>query len=196
MNASSSSSADGAVNLAVLGGLAPYTYRWSNGATTQNLTNVVAGPYSVTVTGSVGCTTTASAVVNLRTAGCPTPGQNGFIKFSFATAPTSTTVSSTNPVGLKARYPNVATINGQAVDIIGEVLTYSSGQYLTINSTVYPRFDNFTNTKSTPSTQLARFGIAAPTGPSSVTSTVKWTIVKDRYQYTVCYSGVIHRWRH
>jgi hypothetical protein len=178
INASGPSTADGSVFLAVSGGLAPYTYAWSNGATTQNITNVLPGSYSVTVTGSSGCTTPASATVGVRTTVCPVPGQNGFTKFSFATAPTSTTVSNTNPVGLKARYPNVATINGQAVDIIGEVLTYSSGQYLNISGTVYPRFDNFTNTKATPNTQLARFGIAAPTGPSSVTSTVKWTIVK------------------
>jgi len=40
-----------------------YTYNWSNGATTQNLTNVPGGNYSVTVTNSNGCTATTSTTV-------------------------------------------------------------------------------------------------------------------------------------
>ncbi len=54
---------DGDVDLTVSGGTAPYTYAWSNGATTQDLTNVIAGTYTVIVTDSHGCTATASATV-------------------------------------------------------------------------------------------------------------------------------------
>jgi gliding motility-associated-like protein len=39
----------------VLNGTAPYTFLWSNGATSQNLTNVTAGAYSVTITDANGC---------------------------------------------------------------------------------------------------------------------------------------------
>ena len=49
---------NGIINLSVSGGVAPYTYLWSNNATTQNLTNAPAGSYAVTVTGANGCTTT------------------------------------------------------------------------------------------------------------------------------------------
>lgn len=56
--------ANGNLNATVTGGVAPYTYLWSGGQTTQNLSNVLAGNYSLTVTGANGCTASASADVN------------------------------------------------------------------------------------------------------------------------------------
>ena len=52
------------ITLNVSGGRPTYTYSWSNGATTQNLSNLANGTYSVTITDTNGCTTTASAVAN------------------------------------------------------------------------------------------------------------------------------------
>lgn len=37
------------------GGTAPYTYKWSNNATTPSISNIVAGLYAVTVTDAAGC---------------------------------------------------------------------------------------------------------------------------------------------
>lgn len=54
---------NGGVNLTVSGGTAPYTYAWSNGATSQNLTGIAAGSYTVIVTDGAGCTATTSATV-------------------------------------------------------------------------------------------------------------------------------------
>jgi hypothetical protein len=54
------------VDLTVSGGLAPYTYLWSNGAMTQDLTNVPPGTYSVIVTDANGCMAFDTAIV----AGC------------------------------------------------------------------------------------------------------------------------------
>lgn len=54
---------NGSVTLTVSGGTAPFTFLWSNGANTQNLTNVAAGVYTVTVTGSSNCTATRTATV-------------------------------------------------------------------------------------------------------------------------------------
>jgi gliding motility-associated-like protein/uncharacterized repeat protein (TIGR01451 family) len=57
------SDATGAINLIVSGGNAPFTFSWSNGASIQNLTDVVADTYTVTVTDANGCTATGSAIV-------------------------------------------------------------------------------------------------------------------------------------
>jgi gliding motility-associated-like protein len=49
----------GIVNAIVDGGTPPYTYLWSNGATTQDLINIYAGIYAVTITDANGCQTFA-----------------------------------------------------------------------------------------------------------------------------------------
>ena len=54
--------ATGEINLSVSGGTAPYSYSWSNGATSQNISNIAAGNYTVTVTDSKGCTSTQSSI--------------------------------------------------------------------------------------------------------------------------------------
>lgn len=40
---------NGAVNLDVTGGTAPYSYNWSNGSSTQDINTLVSGTYTVTV---------------------------------------------------------------------------------------------------------------------------------------------------
>lgn len=53
----------GAINLSVTGGSNPITYLWSNGATTQDLTNLTDGNYSVTINSFGGCSLTQSFTI-------------------------------------------------------------------------------------------------------------------------------------
>ena len=55
---------NGSVNITVTGGTPNYSYSWSNGATSQDISSLAAGTYSVTVTDANNCTTTASFTIN------------------------------------------------------------------------------------------------------------------------------------
>ena len=54
---------NGIVTSSVNGGTAPYTYSWSNGATTQNVSNLTPGVYTVTVKDASGCTASTTVTV-------------------------------------------------------------------------------------------------------------------------------------
>lgn len=45
----------GSISVNVSGGVSPYLYVWSNGATTSSYNNVYAGTYTVSITDSLGC---------------------------------------------------------------------------------------------------------------------------------------------
>ncbi|MBK6995566.1 MAG: hypothetical protein IPH31_11795 [Lewinellaceae bacterium] len=47
---------NGSIDVSVTSGVAPYTFLWSNSVTVEDLTNITAGTYSLTVTGANGCT--------------------------------------------------------------------------------------------------------------------------------------------
>lgn len=62
-NISCFSFSDGAINLSVAGGLAPFTYNWNTGAVTEDISSTPAGNYLVTVTDDIVCTATIAVVL-------------------------------------------------------------------------------------------------------------------------------------
>ena len=54
---------DGAIDVTISGGLAPFTYLWNTGSTTQDLSNLSQGNYTITVTDAQGQVQTASYIV-------------------------------------------------------------------------------------------------------------------------------------
>ncbi len=70
-----------ALNLSVSGGTSPFTFLWSSGAITQNISSLPAGSYSVTITDAKGCTSSASFSVTqpiALSATTATSNYNGF----------------------------------------------------------------------------------------------------------------------
>lgn len=71
-DASNSNTSDGSATVFATGSGTPFSYSWSNGATTQSATGLSAGTYSVTVTDVFNCMKTATAIVgagNVNTVG-------------------------------------------------------------------------------------------------------------------------------
>lgn len=54
---------DGSIVLNVTGGSSPYTYSWSNAATSQSIANLIKGTYTVTVTDANNCSETVSFTI-------------------------------------------------------------------------------------------------------------------------------------
>lgn len=62
--ASCGNCADGSATCYPIGGMAPFTYLWSNGETTQNVTDLTPGTYSVCVTDANNCTACISMTMD------------------------------------------------------------------------------------------------------------------------------------
>ena len=54
---------NGSIDLEVSGGIAPYSYLWSNGAVTQDISGLTQGTYQVEVTDASGCQTSGSILI-------------------------------------------------------------------------------------------------------------------------------------
>ncbi|MEO0037812.1 MAG: hypothetical protein RIQ59_1023 [Bacteroidota bacterium] len=73
-NVSCNGQTTGSINVAnVSGGTAPYTFLWSDGATTQNRSSLTAGTYTVTAKDANNCTVTATTTITQPDAVVMTP---------------------------------------------------------------------------------------------------------------------------
>jgi gliding motility-associated-like protein len=66
-NVSCNNGNNGSINLTIIGGTTPYSYKWTSGQTTKDINNLVAGGYGVTVTDSHGCVIRDSAIISQPT---------------------------------------------------------------------------------------------------------------------------------
>ncbi|MBI3883250.1 MAG: SprB repeat-containing protein, partial [Sphingobacteriales bacterium] len=74
----------GSINLTANGGTTPYTYAWSNGATTATILNLAANTYTVTIKDANNCPitnqgqVTQPAVLNVQLTATPLPCYDGY----------------------------------------------------------------------------------------------------------------------
>ncbi|MEQ1745603.1 MAG: T9SS type A sorting domain-containing protein [Saprospiraceae bacterium] len=85
----------GSIDISVSGGSGPYTYNWSNGAHTQDLTNIPAGTYSCTIYSAQGW-----------------PGETGPITVDGPAEPLALAVTGTTPVGCNGVFGSITVAGG------------------------------------------------------------------------------------
>ncbi|MEM1322718.1 MAG: fibronectin type III domain-containing protein [Bacteroidota bacterium] len=66
-NSNNERNGNGAIEMDIEGGQEPFTYEWSNGATTRNIANLEAGEYCLTLTDATGCMASVCAEVESGT---------------------------------------------------------------------------------------------------------------------------------
>lgn len=182
-DASCNTVSDGAIDITVTGGSAPINYNWTPGNIgTEDLTNVFAGPYTITATDNFGCVIDSNLVINstitvIALAGNDTvfcqngtlllDGSNssGGITYEWFESPlvtpiASTLITSVSPAVGTTTYVLVAT-NGACVD----------NDTIVVSSNALPIVDAGPMV-SMPVLSSATIG-GSPTGPAG--STFSWS---------------------
>ena len=137
---------DGAVNLTVTSaGAGDLTYAWSNGATTEDISGLAAGTYTVTVTDANGCTASCSATVEaaipLQVLCAATPVSCDDDAGPSNDGTVALTVTSPGAGGLVYAWSNGATtedISGLAAGTYTVTVTDANGCTVSCSATVDP----------------------------------------------------------
>ncbi|HTB05807.1 MAG TPA: hypothetical protein VK806_02555, partial [Bacteroidia bacterium] len=165
VTATATSGCTGSVSITVTGGVAPYTYSWSSGQTTSNITGVSAGSYTITVTDNSGCVRTATATVTGITL-TVTPTQVNELCNGGNTASASVTATGgTAPYTYAwSNGKTSSNITGLSAGTYNVTVTESGGCTGTSSVTITQPTAITTTSSSTPA------ACTAPTGTASITA--------------------------
>ncbi|MEI6408304.1 MAG: hypothetical protein WCR52_02880, partial [Bacteroidota bacterium] len=149
----------GKIDITVTGSALPYTYAWSNGITTQDLASMPSGTYTVTVTGSNGCSASTSFTItnytpiilptgqiNVTSVSCyglsdgaisiaPSGGVPPY--FYNWTGPNGFTVNVQNPTNLKAGNYNLTITDANGCTLKPPVISVGQPTQLAFNPPVF-----------------------------------------------------------
>jgi uncharacterized repeat protein (TIGR01451 family) len=121
---------NGSINLTVMGGQMPYTFLWSNGATTEDLAGINAGNYTVTVTAGNGCTATLTTSVNDITGPSVATVPTNVSCFGGANGAVDTNVTGGSPPYVSYTWSNGATtpnLSGVSAGFYGVTVVDNTG---------------------------------------------------------------------
>ncbi|MBC7607223.1 MAG: SprB repeat-containing protein, partial [Burkholderiales bacterium] len=107
----------GSIDLTVSGGTPAYTYLWNNGATSQDISGLAAGTYTVTVTDNFTCQKTLQVIVN-----------GGDSTNPIVTAPANMTIQGCNSAALASA--GLPAFSASQTTISTAVFTQLGGSYL------------------------------------------------------------------
>ena len=183
----------GSIFISVSGGAFPYTFTWSDSSTIEDLIDVSAGSYSVLVTDTNGCISTASAIIS----GIPASEQEICL----------VTVDSATGRNLVV-WEKAQTQGVQSYNIYRE--STQAGTYYSIGNVPVDNLSLFVDTLSNPHQQAYRYKISVvdscgnESGKSQEHKTIHLTINKglgndinliwDHYEGFVFYTYYIYRY--
>jgi hypothetical protein len=161
------------ISLTVTGGTTAYSFLWSNAATSQDLNNVAAGVYNVTVTDANNCQTTAAATVT----GTGAPSLSVVSSNETATANGTATLTVTGTGPFTFVWSNAATtqnISGLVAGVYTVTVsnaTCSATISVTVSTTV--NVENLSNAWAlnifpNPATDIATLSLALPQTANTV----------------------------
>ncbi len=155
---SCSSSNDGAINLTVTGGTGPFSYDWSFGYTTEDISGLYPGTYAVTVTDANGCTasssqfsvsyaSTLSSSVTVAPFPCTggtttatmTP-TGGTAPYTYSWSPSGGNGATSTPIGPGTYYCTVTDANGC---VSSRSFTITQPAPLTASATITSNYNGF-----------------------------------------------------
>jgi hypothetical protein len=127
VNATCPTSSDGSIDLTPAGGTTPYIYLWSNGGTTQDLSGLNPGNFTVTVTDGNSCLKTATFTVNKTNNVCNNITVTGTV--TGTVCHNAITTITAGPVNVQAPSGNATFIAGHNIKFIPGTFVHS-GAYM------------------------------------------------------------------
>ena len=192
---------NGAINATPSGGSGTVTYLWSNGSTSQNISNLTAGNYSVTVTDALNCTASQSITlsqpsaiqatvtttnqsqvgVNNGSAQVQATGGTGTLSFLWNTGATTTSINNLAPGNYTV---TVTDANGCSTTASGMVQSINCNFSVVISvATVINCFGE--NTGALQATQTGGSGTIIYNWSNGGTGSIITGLTAGNYQVTV-----------
>jgi hypothetical protein len=123
---------DGSIDAFISGGASPYTTNWSNSATTEDISGLAPGTYTLNVIDNNGCTATAVGTVEAGTVGV-----NEIASLSKISVYPNPVASMLN---VDLTFKSSETVQLQIIDVLGKVMLQSEREsVITKTYTLYPQ---------------------------------------------------------